>query len=348
MTDRGAPHDPRTPAGGVSRPLVSVVVPFSGTAAEAAEVIAMLGSLKTGPGDEMILSDNSGTAAAAGDPRHSGGETRPYDGFLPQSEGVPVDESPAAPAARVKIVRATKEASASHARNVGAAHAKNDWLLFLDSDVVPPPDLIDQFFREPIDQNVGAMTGDIAGIPDTRTLAARYGTARNFLGQRSHVMNPYRPRASSANLLVRRAAFDQVHGYTEGIWAAEDTDLTWRLQDVGWTLAFNEHAVVQHAYRDSLRALGKQWRGYAAGAMWLSHRYPDFELDPGLNRLGRRLLKRVGIGSGVAFRADGRGSEASTRLTRRQRLQFLFVDCMLGVEEKIGHRKSNSVDRREP
>ena len=77
------------------------------------------------------------------------------------------------------------------------------------------------------------MTGDIAGIPDTRTLAARYGTARNFLGQRSHVNNPFRHAASTANLLVRRAAFEQIGGYTEGIWAAEDTDFTWRLQDAG-------------------------------------------------------------------------------------------------------------------
>jgi glycosyltransferase involved in cell wall biosynthesis len=305
--------DPPGPV--AARPAVSVVVPFAGSAAEAQAVIAMLLALCTAPGDELILSDNSGTAAAAG-------------------------------ANVVRIVRATREASASHARNVGAANAHNDWLLFLDSDVQPPEDLIDLFFTQQIDANVGAMTGDIAGIPNTRTLAARYGTARNFLGQRSHVMNPFRPRASSANLLVRRAAFDQVQGYTEGIWAAEDTDLTWRLQDAGWTLEFNEHAVVQHAYRDSLRALGKQWRGYAAGAMWLSQQYPDFKLDPGLNRMVRRILGRFGIGEGVAFRADGRSSKASKSLSRWERLQFLAVDCMLGVEEKIGHRMSNHVRPR--
>jgi GT2 family glycosyltransferase len=304
-------------AGG-SRPPVSVVVPFAGTSTEAGAAIAMLESLRTAPGDELILADNSGTILV-----------------------------PTASATPVKVVGATEEGSASHARNVGAAHARNGWLLFLDADVQPPPDLIDLFFSEPIDDKVGAITGDIAGIPDTRTLAARYGTARNFLGQRSHVMNPFRPRASSANLLVRRAAFDQIHGYTEGIWAGEDTDLTWRLQDHGWALAFNERAVVRHAYRESLRALGKQWRGYAAGAMWLSQQYPDFKLDPGLNRMVRRMFKRVGIGPGVAFRADGRGSQASKQLTAWQRLQFLFVDCMLGVEEKIGHRKSNHVERRE-
>jgi GT2 family glycosyltransferase len=190
------------------------------------------------------------------------------------------------------------------------------------------------------------VTGDIAGIPDTRTLAARYGTARNFLGQRSHVNNPVRPRASSANLLVRRAAFEQVGGYTEGIWAGEDTDFTWRLQAAGWTLAFNEHAVVQHAYRTTLRGLGRQWRGYAAGARWLSQQYPDFKPDPGLNRGLRLLLKRFGIGEGVAFRADGRTATSSARLTRADRLQFLLVQIYLAIEEQIGLRMSNAVKRR--
>jgi GT2 family glycosyltransferase len=295
----------------VKRPPVSVVVPFAGTAADAEAVITMLRGLDTRTDDELILADNSGTAPSA--------------------------------AGRVRIVRAAGEASASHSRNVGAGAVMNDWILFLDADVIAPPDLLDRFFFRPIDERVGAMTGDIAGIPDARTLAARYGTARNFLGQRSHVNHPLRPRASSANLLVRRQAFEQVGGYTEGIWAAEDTDFTWRLQAAGWTLAFNERAVVQHAYRRTLRELGRQWRGYAAGARWLSERYPDFKPDPGLNRGLRLILKRFGIGEGVAFRADGRSAPESARLGRRDRLQFLFVQVYLAIEEQIGLRMSNEV-----
>jgi GT2 family glycosyltransferase len=298
----------------MSRPAVSVVVPFAGSAELARAVLAMLGELDTQPDDELIVADNSGTVD-------------------PYSE-------------HATVVRATGEASAAHSRNVGAKVAKNDWILFLDADVIAPADLLDSFFADPIDERVGAITGDIAGIPDTRTLAARYGTARNFLGQRSHVSNPVRPRASSANLLVRRVAFEQVGGYTEGIWAGEDTDFTWRLQAAGWTLAFNEHAVVQHAYRTTLRGLGRQWRGYAAGARWLSEHYPDFKPDPGLNRGVRLLLKRLGIGDGVAFRADGRTAASSARLTRTDRLQFLFVQVYLGIEEQIGLRMSNEVKRR--
>lgn len=291
---------------------VSVVVPFAGTTADGQAVLARFGALSLGESDELIVSDNSGTITAA---------------------------------TEVKVVRAALEASASHARNVAAAAGHGEWILFLDADVYPPTDLIDAFFSEPPADDVGAVTGDIHGIPDSSTLAARYGTARNFLGQRSHVMNPYRPRASSANLLVRRTAFEQVGGYREGIWAAEDTDFTWRLQEAGWKLGFNEAAVVEHEYRRTLRALGRQWRGYAAGAAWLAEQYPDFKPDPGLNRLGRILLKKIGIGRGVGLRADGRGSASSAQLSDWERLQFLLINCYLGVQEQIGLRMSNEVKR---
>jgi hypothetical protein len=284
-------------------------------------VFRMLQGLSTRPDDELIVADNSGT-------------TPPITLMLLSDR------------AGLRTVRASGEASAAHSRNVGAVTVKNDWILFLDSDVIAPAGLLDSFFAEPIDERVGAVTGDIAGIPDTRTLAARYGTARNFLGQRSHVNNPVRPRASSANLLVRRVAFEEIGGYTEGIWAGEDTDFTWRLQAAGWTLAFNEHAVVQHAYRERLSELGRQWRGYAAGARWLSERYPDFKPDPGLKRGLRLLLKRLGIGEGVALRADGRSSDSSAQLSRWDRLQFLFVQIYLAIEEQIGLHMSNEVKPR--
>ncbi|HET9094808.1 MAG TPA: glycosyltransferase [Solirubrobacteraceae bacterium] len=316
---RGA-RPARPLGGGVTRPPVSVVVPFAGTREQAEAVAAMLRGLDTTSEDELIVADNSGT--------------------MPRIAAAARGRAPLRP------VHAGGESSPAHARNVGAAVARHDWLLFLDSDVIAPPDLLDRFFTEPIGERTGAVTGDIAGIPDTRTLAARYGTARNFLGQRSHVNNPVRPRASSANLLVRRVAFAEVGGYTEGIRAAEDTDFTWRLQAAGWTLAFNERAVVQHAYRSSLRALGRQWRGYAAGARWLSERYPDFRPDPGLHRGVRLLLKRFGVGPGVAFRADGRAAASSAHLGRADRLRFLLVQIYLALEEQIGLRMSNEVGPR--
>ncbi len=293
----------------VDRPDVSVVVPFAGDRAAADAALALLRTLTLRASDERILADNSGTVA------------------------------PDQP--DITVVRAAGERSPAHARNTGARAAHTDWILFLDADTLAPPDLLERFFATPIDATVGAITGDIAGFVARPTLAARYGASRNFLGQRSHLANPYKPRASSANLLVRRAAFDAVDGYVEGVRAGEDTDFTWRLQDAGWTLAFAPDAVVRHRYRESLTELRRQWRGYAAGARWLESRWPGFHPDPGLHRLARILLHKLHIGPGVAFRADGNTAATRARLSRAERLRFLFVQCLLGIEEQIGLRQSN-------
>jgi cellulose synthase/poly-beta-1,6-N-acetylglucosamine synthase-like glycosyltransferase len=296
----------------IDRPAVSVVVPFAGDRAAGQAALALLRSLDRCDGDELILADNCGAIA--------------------QQPLEPPD---------ITVIRADGERSPAHARNTGARAATNAWILFLDADTLAPPDLLARFFAAPIGERVGAITGDIAGFLGKPTLAARYGASRNFLGQRSHLANPYKPRASSANLLVRRDAFTAVDGYVEGVRAGEDTDFTWRLQDAGWTLEFRPEAVVRHQYRESLGELRRQWRGYAAGARWLESRWPGFHPDPGFNRLGRILLKKIGIGPGVAFRADGNTAKVRTQLSRAERIRFLLVQCLLGIEEQIGLRQSN-------
>ena len=95
------------------------------------------------------------------------------------------------------------------------------------------------------------------------------------------------PRAVAANLLVRREAFEAVGGFYEGVRAAEDTDFSWRLQRAGWRLEGRPQARVEHRYRTTVRALRRQWRGYAAGRAWLGRRYDGFEPEPALSA-GRR------------------------------------------------------------
>jgi GT2 family glycosyltransferase len=214
------------------RPAVSVVMPFAGTRAEADAALAALGALATAPADELILADNAGV--------------------VPLADGV-------------TVVEATGEQSPSHARNAGARRATREWILFLDADCAAPGDLLDRFFAAPVAADVGALAGAVVPAAGGSGLAVRYGAAKSFLDQDAHLAHPYMPRAVAANLLVRREAFEAVGGFYEGVRAAEDTDFSWRLQRAGWRLEGRRDAVVQHRYRSTVRALRRQWRGYAAG-----------------------------------------------------------------------------------
>jgi hypothetical protein len=270
-------------------------MPFAGDPDEARTAAAALLEIATRPGDQLILADNSGTA--------------------PLLLGL-------------TVVDAGGERSPAHARNAGARLATGDWILFLDADCLAPPDLIDTYFREPIDDRVGALAGEVVPTGGAVTLAARYGSARGFLSQQQHLAHPYLPRAVAANLLVRRTAFEEIGGFYEGLRAAEDTDFTWRLQQAGWRLEARAEARVEHRYRTTLRELRRQWRGYAAGRAWLARRYEGFEPQPAVTRALRRAR-----GEAPPRRSAGSG--------RLERGRFLALDALLAAEELAGLALSN-------
>jgi GT2 family glycosyltransferase len=304
----------------VSRPAVSVVMPFAGEIAGAYAALAALRAIETRTGDQLILADNSDPPLAA------------------------------ASAAPVEVVRAQGERSPARARNAGAERAGNDWILFLDADCHAPADLLDLYFEPPVTDDVGALAGEVAPAPGAETLAARYARSRSFLGQRAHLAHPYLPRAVAANLMVRRRAFEQLGGFLEGVRAGEDTDFSWRLQRAGWRLEPRPQARVEHVYRKSLRELRRQWRGYAAGRAWLARRYDGFEPEPALRRAARRGLhgaprRRRGRRRVSAIDTAAAGLAPRTRAglvePRTERARHLALDALLGVEELAGLVLSN-------
>lgn len=301
------------PDGPRSRPPVSVVMPFAGDERAAQAAIDALLALDLQPGDELILADNSGVAAPRGG---------------------------------VAVIQALGERSPAHARNVGAAHAHGEWILFLDADCRAPRGLLDAYFAAPVADDVGALAGEVVPMLEGDSLAARYGAARSFLSQQAHMSHPYRPRAVAANLLVRRTAFEQVGGFFEGVRAAEDTDFSWRLQAAGWKLELRRGPQVEHRYRASLRDLRRQWRGYAAGRAWLARRYAGFEPEPAVARAfrrvwwrNRRTWERSGSGHAVAVRP--RGAPGVTNASRVERSRYLALDALLSADELAGMTLSN-------
>jgi colanic acid/amylovoran biosynthesis glycosyltransferase len=249
-------------AGESSRPAVSVVIPFRGDADDARGVVEAISALQTRPGDELIIVDNgsdSGDAlAAAAD-----------DGVL--------------------IVAAPEVASSYYARNAGAERASCAWLLFLDSDCRPQPEVLDLYFAAEIPADWGAVAGDVMPAEEDSLLGG-WAASRNILRQ-GGFERMARPAAVTANLLVRRDAWASVGGFLEGIRSGGDVDFCWRLQDVGWSLGYRPSASVRHDHRGTLRGLARQMARYGAGNAWLKRRYGQAPLRP---QALRGVLRGIG------------------------------------------------------
>jgi GT2 family glycosyltransferase len=291
-------------------------MPFAGDEREAEAAVDALRALQLRPGDELILADNSGVAVARGG---------------------------------VAVIRVDGERSPAHARNVGAGRAHCDWILFLDADTRAPGGLLDAYLSAPVADDVGALAGEVVPMPAGDTLASRYGSSRSFLSQQAHLNHPYRPRAVAANLMVRRAAFEQIGGFYEGVRAAEDTDFSWRLQQAGWRLELRRGAQVEHRYRMTVGELRRQWRGYAAGRAWLARRYDGFEPEPAVvrafGRLKRRARGRPQLGPGRAGGAAGPAARARgappVHAGALERGRYLALDALLSADELAGLALSN-------
>ena len=242
----------------MSRPSVSVVVPFRGSEGAAASLRRALEALELAAGDELIVADNTDAGLAS-----------PIVG----------------PVARV--MPATGEASSYHARNTGARVAAGDWLLFLDADCTAPPDLLARYFNEPVPDDCGILAGAIDGLTSQRGLLARYTRDRGFYdGERGLGANGTDEggAAPSGNLMVRRSAFEQVGGFVEGIRSAGDFDLCWRAQAAGWRLLRRRGARVEHRHRADLWSFLAMLSRYGSGAGWMARRYPGAVARWGLVR----------------------------------------------------------------
>jgi mycofactocin glycosyltransferase len=285
-----------------ARPAVSVVVPFRAGRAAAATALDAMSRIELGVGDELVFADNSDEgelAALAGD-RH-------------------------------RVVRATGEQSSYHARNVGARAVRaGDWLLFVDADCVPQRDLLDAYFSAPVAAECGVLAGQISGDQAQRGLLPRYARSRNYLSQTEGLHGKARTAGATANLLVRRAGFDAVGGFAEGIRSGGDVDLCWRLLAAGWTLEYRHGAEVVHRHRETLCGFMGQVARYAAGARWLDAEHPGssprWPLVDGLVGSGRDVVANV---------LRGRFEEAT----------FRVIDGLGLVAHNVGYRASNCPGR---
>jgi hypothetical protein len=281
------------------RPAVSVVIPFTGDAEEAAEALRHLEAIERGPEDEILFVDNSPTEAASGLERATG----------------------------VRIVSATVKHSAYAARNEGVELARTDWVLFTDADCRPRRTILDDYFAQPVDPSCGALAGEVIGAPEQQSAAARWTRIHGLLSSSVNRKFPYLPMAPTANLLVRKQAFLEIGGFPEGMTAAAgDVYFSWRLQEAGWKLCFRPSAVIEHMHRETIAGLLRQTARDAAGNAWLNRLYPGKLPAPSLIAALARSIAGT-----IFFALTGRLERAQMKLIHG------LVAIAQAVGYRLGH-----------
>jgi len=120
----------------MERPTVDVIVPFRGSSEALGRVKERLAALSLHPGDSVLVIDNTPG-------RGNADAERPTPAF---------------------------------ARNRGAARGSAEWLVFLDADTVPRPDLLDCYFNPAPGPRTGLIGGGVVdeAAPTNAPVVARY------------------------------------------------------------------------------------------------------------------------------------------------------------------------------
>jgi glycosyltransferase involved in cell wall biosynthesis len=234
--------------------MFSIVIPAWNVESVVGEQLAALEAQCFDGSWEVIVADNGST-------------DRTRESVLEWTDRVP----------GLRVVDASARRGRSPARNIGAAAARGDFLLFLDADDRATPQWLAAMAE-------ASGRGDVLGGSVVKFYPDGEG------GERFEDENPTRatpgpvfgflPYSRSCNLGVRAEIFRLVGGFNEEYDQAEDVELCWKLQLAGHDLLYVPAATVH--YRVSLDPKVRPRTAFRDG-LGVPQLYRDFR-DAGMPR----------------------------------------------------------------
>ncbi len=199
--------------------------------------------------------------------------------------------------AAVRSVRLERNGGPAAARNAGWRSATTDLIAFTDDDCTPTPTWLEEGLRAFTDPCVlvGATEPDPAEVSKINPLA-------RTMRVRSALVAP------TCNVFYARDDLESCGGFDESfrLPVGEDTDLAWRVAELGRELRFAPNAVVFHDVRQRTLAQALDETRRCGGIPPVAARHPVLARRAWPGRFYRRshpraLLAAASIGCAVVF-----------------------------------------------
>jgi len=164
-------------------------------------------------------------------------------------------------------------------RNFGAKHAENEWLVFVDSDVIVEKEYIENCKKNILDTPCDAFGGADKAHKGFNLMqkAISYSMTSVFTtgGIRGNKKAVSRFQPRSFNMGVKKEVFEKVGGFSE-MRVGEDPDLSMTLWENGFTTAFFDTIAVYHKRRVDFGKFSKQVYQFGCARPILNQRHPNY------------------------------------------------------------------------
>jgi len=159
---------------------------------------------------------------------------------------------------KIKLIQSYKNLGAAGGRNLGARHAKGDYLLFFDDDVIADKKMVAELVKVLSDKKNTVVTSPkIYDLDKKNTLQAvghwvnmitgrigGWGVYEKDIGQYEKILKI--PMAGGV-LLIKKEFFKKAHGFDEVFFIPyEDSDLTYQATKSGYDVLFVPKATCFH------------------------------------------------------------------------------------------------------
>lgn len=172
---------------------------------------------------------------------------------------------------RIKVFFTGRQGGPAWARNCGIDKSSGDILLFIDSDCIPMPELIEHHLKHYGNDKIVGVAGVTNLIPGEDIVSAAIlhsGALRSFrLGE----LMDFVPWCTTSNLSVRREMAEKVK-FDVSLLTAEDILFGYQIRKNGKLIKGEKDAVVEHAVWKGLYNTCKRSLRYGRGMGFLIYK----------------------------------------------------------------------------